>query len=189
MVTPEEYKGSEDALKWAARTYLVAAIGAIASLLNGSDTFGPRIRAGVAAGAGMTIEDPAFPATLAQFLFAAQTVVDSSDPVNTAAIAQANNVPTLMLQNLGDSVVPNSVATAPLAGTEPLARVLGLATVATEEAGLVAGSRLFSKLNVGVHSSVLSPDEATAEMQTQIVSFLASGGAAVQVVDPTLLDD
>lgn len=33
IVTPEEYKGSEDALKWAARTYLVAAIGAIASLL------------------------------------------------------------------------------------------------------------------------------------------------------------
>ncbi|GAA4959811.1 zinc metallopeptidase [Algibacter aquimarinus] len=33
MVTPEEYKGSEDALKWAARTYLVAAIGALATLL------------------------------------------------------------------------------------------------------------------------------------------------------------
>jgi len=33
MVTPEEYIGSEDALKWAARTYLVAAIGALASLL------------------------------------------------------------------------------------------------------------------------------------------------------------
>lgn len=33
MVTQEEYKGSEDALKWAARTYLVAAIGALASLL------------------------------------------------------------------------------------------------------------------------------------------------------------
>ena len=33
IVTPEEYKGSEDALKWAARTYLVAAIGALASLL------------------------------------------------------------------------------------------------------------------------------------------------------------
>jgi len=33
MVTPEEYLGSEDALKWAARTYLVAAIGALASLL------------------------------------------------------------------------------------------------------------------------------------------------------------
>ncbi|MBJ6369689.1 zinc metallopeptidase [Snuella sedimenti] len=33
MVTQEEYAGSEDALKWAARTYLVAAIGALASLL------------------------------------------------------------------------------------------------------------------------------------------------------------
>jgi len=33
IVTPDEYAGSEDALKWAARTYLVAALGAIASLL------------------------------------------------------------------------------------------------------------------------------------------------------------
>jgi Zn-dependent membrane protease YugP len=33
MLTPEEYTGSEDALKWAARTYLVAAIGSLASLL------------------------------------------------------------------------------------------------------------------------------------------------------------
>jgi len=33
VVTPDEYKGSEDALKWAARTYVVAAIGALASLL------------------------------------------------------------------------------------------------------------------------------------------------------------
>ena len=33
IVTPDEYKGSEDALKWAARTYVVAAIGALATLL------------------------------------------------------------------------------------------------------------------------------------------------------------
>ena len=33
IVSQEEYKGSEDALKWAARTYLVAAIGALASLI------------------------------------------------------------------------------------------------------------------------------------------------------------
>ena len=33
MVTQEEYAGSEDALKWAARTYLVAAIGSLASLM------------------------------------------------------------------------------------------------------------------------------------------------------------
>ena len=33
MVTADEYKGSEDALKWAARTYVVAAIGSLATLL------------------------------------------------------------------------------------------------------------------------------------------------------------
>jgi len=33
MVGQQEYEGAEDALKWAARTYLVAAIGALASLI------------------------------------------------------------------------------------------------------------------------------------------------------------
>ncbi|WP_242133763.1 zinc metallopeptidase [Aestuariivivens marinum] len=33
MVSQQEYVGSEDALKWAARTYLVAAIGALANLV------------------------------------------------------------------------------------------------------------------------------------------------------------
>lgn len=43
MVTPEEYKGSQDALKWAARTYLVAAIGALATLVYwGLQVFGGR---------------------------------------------------------------------------------------------------------------------------------------------------
>lgn len=33
IVTSQEYEGAKDSLKWAARTYLVAALGAIASLL------------------------------------------------------------------------------------------------------------------------------------------------------------
>ncbi|WNH08354.1 zinc metallopeptidase [Thalassobellus suaedae] len=33
MVSKDEYKGSEDALKWAARTYLVAAVGSLATLV------------------------------------------------------------------------------------------------------------------------------------------------------------
>ncbi len=33
IVSQEEYKGSEDALKWAARTYLVSALGSLATLL------------------------------------------------------------------------------------------------------------------------------------------------------------
>ncbi|WP_306349803.1 zinc metallopeptidase [Flavobacterium sp. '19STA2R22 D10 B1'] len=33
MLTPEEYAGAEDSLKWAARTYVVAAVGSLATLL------------------------------------------------------------------------------------------------------------------------------------------------------------
>lgn len=33
MVSPEEYSGAEDSLKWAARTYVVAAIGSLATLV------------------------------------------------------------------------------------------------------------------------------------------------------------
>ena len=43
VVTQQEYKGSEDALKWAARTYLVAAIGSLATLVYwGLQVFGNR---------------------------------------------------------------------------------------------------------------------------------------------------
>lgn len=43
MLSPQEYEGAEDALKWAARTYLVAALGALASLLYwASQVFGTR---------------------------------------------------------------------------------------------------------------------------------------------------
>lgn len=34
MVTPQEYDGAKDSLKWAARTYVVAAVGALATLLH-----------------------------------------------------------------------------------------------------------------------------------------------------------
>ena len=43
VVTQAEYEGSEDALKWAARTYLVAAIGSLATLVYwGLQVFGSR---------------------------------------------------------------------------------------------------------------------------------------------------
>ncbi|KOS06701.1 hypothetical protein AM493_12145 [Flavobacterium akiainvivens] len=45
MVTQQEYEGAEDSLKWAARTYVVAAIGALATLVYwGLLVFGGRSR-------------------------------------------------------------------------------------------------------------------------------------------------
>ncbi len=163
-------------------------------LLNGSLAFGPVIRGGLAS-VGVVEGTAEF----AGFMFAAQTVVDSGDPANTAARALTNDVPTLVLQVLNDAVVPNNVATAPLSGTEPLARLLETNQVFAEMMGeQVVGSRLFSKLNAGTHSTVLTPDDGqgnpigllnvTIEMQTQIATFIGSGGQAIVVSDPTLLD-
>ncbi|WP_116790495.1 zinc metallopeptidase [Flavobacterium psychrotrophum] len=45
MLAPNEYAGAQDSLKWAARTYVVAAIGAVASLLYWAlQVFGGRSR-------------------------------------------------------------------------------------------------------------------------------------------------
>ena len=172
--------------------------GGIAGLLDASDTFGPVVRGGVAAGAGIPTTDDAFPALYQQFLFAAQTVIDSGDPINTTMAALGNDIPTLMLRNEGDSVVPNNSPTAPLSGTDPLAAYLQLAPVTAENPGdLSVGERQISRINDGLHSTVLTPAgpngpaeylNVTTEMQTHIVSFITSDGAAVQVADPTLLD-
>src|SRR5690606_21886675 len=59
--------------------------GGIAQMLNGSATFGPRIRAGLAA-AGVNAGTAAFD----QFMFAAQTAIDSADPINFAAVSAAS---------------------------------------------------------------------------------------------------
>jgi pimeloyl-ACP methyl ester carboxylesterase len=161
--------------------------GGIAGLLNGSATFGPRIRAGIAAGAGLTPESPAFPGVLAQFLFAAQTVIDSADPINYAALMGSERI--LLQEVIGDQVVPNQVAGAPLSGTEPLIAAMGLSTItqSTQNANGIRGAVRFT---AGDHGTLLSPaasPAATAEMQTQVGSFLASGGAAVQVSNANVI--
>lgn len=145
-----------------------------------SDVFGPPIREGLAAN-GVAEGTPEF----AQFLVAAQTVVDAGDPITFAARA-AGNYPIHMIQVNGDVVVPNNIPGAPLAGTEALARVMGLTQVTanTNGSGLV-------KFTAGNHSSLLSPEgslEATVEMQTQLATFAASGGALISITDTSVIE-
>lgn len=170
--------------------------GGISSLLNASEYFGPTIRAGVAAGAGMEVSHPIFPRVLSQFLFTSQTVFDTHDPVSLTAFSKANNVPTLFVQVANDAKIPNSVVTAPLSGTEPLARILELTTVSADKPGWITGDHLFCKLNDGIHSSMFTPLDENGEMkylnvmteiQSQVVSFIATNGSGVMVVDQTLL--
>ncbi len=157
--------------------------GGIARLLDGSPTFGPRIRAGLAA-AGLEAGTPEYDS----FMVVTQTVIDSADPINFGALTAAtNNV--LLQEVLGDMVVPNAVSGAPLSGTEPLIRVMGLPSITAttvDPAGVDGGVRFTE----GDHGSLLSPAAsvaATVEMQTEMASMTASGGTLVQVANPSVI--
>ena len=174
---------------------LATTSGSIAQLLNGSPTFGPVIRGGLSASTGIPESDPAFASeVLSPFLFAAQTAVDSADPVNYAAMALANNKPTLGVQVQVDTVVPPLVDGAPLAGNTPHAALYGLPVV-TDTAQQPRGS---IKVSMGTHATPLSPAgpggatefiAQTTLMQNAIAKFIASGGALIEITDPALIEE
>lgn len=164
--------------------------GGIARLLEGSPTFGPQIRAGLAAAAGLQPGTPAFD----QFFGAAQQVIDPADPINYGFASLTNSI---LLQAvvgngsdvLPDQVVPNRVAGAPLSGTEPMIAALGLPGL-TASAQVPAGVRGAVRFTAGDHGSLLSPAAsaaATVEMQGQMASLIASGGIQVQITNTSVI--
>ena len=160
--------------------------GGIAKLLDGSAAFGPVIAAGLAS-AGIIKGTPAYES----FMGAAQAVIDAGDPINYGAQA-ASRRPTHFLEVVGgadsaslpDQVVPNSVADAPLSGTEPLAKVMGLAPV-DHSTRNNHGVRAMVRFNQGDHSSLFNPSTsvgATAEMQGQMIQFLHTKGTELEII-------
>ena len=200
--------------------------GGIAPLLLNSPTFGPTIQMSVLTAGSAALkaaftayapncktavptcfvneflpsQDAATQATAASTLqsysFAAQSVLDSADPINLGS-GIAADFPLFATEIVGDGalslsdrVIPNSIATAPLGGTEPLFKVLALQPLTATGAANHRAARFVA----GGHSSLLAPDEnfdptgaVTTEMQTQFGSFFASGGTAVKVTDGSLL--
>lgn len=143
-------------------------------------------------------------ATLSQFAFAAQTVIDAGDPNNYAATAVANKTPMFVIEVAGganyvaDHVIPNKVASMPLAGTSPLAALLGAKQIEATAGSKPVEGALISRFVEGEHGTILSSASATippqaaaikanAEMQKQVASFIKSGGKFVQVTDATVL--
>ena len=158
--------------------FLSVPMGGIARGLEASQTFGPPIRAGLAA-AGVLPGTADFE----QFFLAFQTVIDSGDPINWALETSLfNNV--VLHEVIDDTVVPNYVLTAPLSGTEPMIRAMGLTDYSSTQsnpAGLDLAGRFVPPAS---HGSLLSPATslaATQEMQTQLASFLLYKGTTVAV--------
>ncbi|RUO25183.1 hypothetical protein CWE09_00090 [Aliidiomarina minuta] len=156
--------------------------GGIAPFLIESEQFGPIIREQLAEASGVTGAD--LDAVIQEFMFAAQTVVDSGDPINYGGQVQATETPVLLIQANGDTVIPNQ-ASLPLAGTEPLAGVLGLQTVTEPTMGEEPVSG-FVRFNGASHASLLQQAEGDAEMTTlsiqlMIGTWLESQGTILNV--------
>ena len=175
------YLGIDDT---AASATLAMPGGGIAKLLDGSATFGPRIAAGLAA-AGLVKGTPEYEA----YLVAAQTAVDSGDPINYAVAAAARH-PIHLIEVIGgdgapsDRVIPNTVAHAPLSGTEPLATIMGLRSI-NRSAWDDKGLRVIVRFIRGDHGSIINPTAdvgTTAEMQGQLISFLQSLGTELEIL-------
>jgi len=171
----------------------------LAKILDGSAAFGPTIAAGLAANNVVKGTE-----TYESFLGAAQTVVDSGDPVNHATAAVSNRG-VLFFEIVGgngspsDLVVPNTVPDgndttgtipAPLAGTEPMIALMGLTHVNTDQGPGAAKLKVVTKYTSGSHSSLLDPEVDLAvftEIQKQMANFFGSGGVFLNVTDDTVL--
>lgn len=149
----------------------------VAQILVNSATFAPVINGGLAAG-GVNVGTTNYE----RFLYAAQTAMDAGDPVNYMQTLAALGVPTLVQQINNDAVIPNGAAGAPLMGSSALASLLG-----TTQLGLGATTqpgRFYVKHTDGGHASLLRPEgsspviaqQVTAELQTQVVTFILNDG-------------
>ncbi|MCA1931750.1 VolA/Pla-1 family phospholipase [Rheinheimera sp.] len=135
-------------------------------------------------------------ASFSSFAFAAQTVTDAGDPNNYAAMLAASATPTYIIEVVGDQasqlpdqVIPNRTPM-PLAGTEPLAALLGASAVNNVAGTYPVTGTALSRFIAGGHSSILSPTAsaaATTEMQSQSVSFFMSRGAGVLVTNGAVM--
>lgn len=155
---------------------VVASVGGtqLTQILLNSNTFGPVIIGGLAA-AGVHQGTTNFE----RFIYAAQSMVDSGDPISFAETLGGMGVPVLLQQVNGDAVVPNEVADLPLAGTAGLAALAGATQIGLGSTDLSAGPGIV-KMTAGSHSSLLTPDadapQVTPEMQAQVVTFILQNG-------------
>jgi Pla-1/cef family extracellular lipase len=154
--------------------------------------------------------DPAGKAELegsfAQFTLIAQTVTGSGDPVNYTSALAASQTPTHLIEvkgtgvecvnvvapnNCSDQVIPNSVSTSPLGGTEGAIALLNLPSVSSTSQGSGAvrfiyghhGSILTPSAQAGISPDPVTSALATQEMQSQVAAFFATMGQLITVTN------
>ncbi|WP_423841107.1 lipase [Vibrio mytili] len=196
--------------------------GQIGNLLLGSEKFGPQIKHNIAYSASAqyagyadvqctNLDDGAcysdfeknataeqlteLSSGFSQFIYAAQTTLDTVDPFTNASDLVASgslSTPFLMTEVDGDDTVPNKVDSAKFAGSEPLAEKLGLTKVNSTTTSVPPGSSFVQFNDVASHSTFAAPNGTLsdighhAEMQAENADFLLDN-ALSGVSDTTVL--
>lgn len=144
----------------------------VAQVLVNSITFAPIINGGLG-NSGVNVGTTNYE----RFLYAAQTAMDSGDPVNFMETLAKLGVPALVQQINNDAVIPNGAAGAPLMGTKAMASLLGATQLGVGSTQLGRG---YVKHTAGGHSSLLRPEggapQVTVELQSQVVTFVLNNG-------------
>jgi len=161
--------------------YLNVPGGPLPTILRTSPSFSALVNGALAAANPLLVPGTSL---YSQFFREAQAGIDGGDPVNYVRQLGMDR-PVLFTKVIGDTVVPN--------GTNDYIINAAGATKITA-AGLnpvAAGAPKFVTFLSGSHSSLLDPTASlavTQEMQTHAASLVATGGAAIQVVDSSLLE-
>jgi len=170
--------------------YLNVPGGPLSDILTTSPSFAPRINAGLIAVNPLLIPNTAL---YSQFFRELKAAWDAGDPSNYVR-QLATDRPVLFTKVLGDAVVPNGT-------NDYLIRAAGATRISAAGLNPVAAGapRFVSFLPTdgdggAIHGALLNPGPnnvnlaLTQEMQTHAASLVATGGAAIQVVNSALLE-
>lgn len=120
----------------------------------------------------------ALEASFLQFTYAVQTVIDGIDPVNMTGLI--DDKPFYLSQVEGDLTVPNTVSTAPLAGTKPIADQMSISPVNSSNTTPSDNTKVYVQFSSADHSTAIFPQDSGFadqnhhnEMIRQVTDFLS----------------
>ncbi|MFD2177301.1 hypothetical protein [Veronia pacifica] len=164
-------------------------------LLLGSQSFGPTVKAQIDQGKDSNMSS--FDA-YSQFAFAAQTVLDTVDPINHIVYA-TGSLPAYMTIVKQDKVIPyklnqqsTEIPYSPFGGAKPLTDVInenGSVFSILSATSSIETSNYVALFNKGTHGSLLADTKnanVNTEMQTQMRTFITTDD--ITVTETSILD-
>jgi len=160
--------------------YLNVPGGPLPTILRTAPAFASGVNAALAAANPLLVPNTAL---YAQFFRELQAAIDAGDPVNYVRQLGMDR-PVLFTKVIGDVVVPNAT-------NDYIINAAGASKITQAGLNLVpAGAPRYVTFLSGSHGSLLDPTAnlaVTQEMQTHALSLVVTGGAGIQVVDSSLL--